>query len=220
MLHLIALALAGVQPPATAQVGVGLAASSTIIGQPATFDLAGFRLGMREADVQQILRARGMMVRRRTRTKTFEDNVRSLVNVRGGNLQMKGGDVLDEIELDDGNGGRVMLRMLSWPDGAHVRSVAYLPPAGTTPQAWRDLLSKRFGPPSRDSDVIDSAGLHASWCGRAACSGDDGVFRLGVNVDASGGEILLVQPVATAERLKKMIEDDATTRSKVGTPAF
>ncbi|MCD2323049.1 hypothetical protein LQ953_03355 [Sphingomonas sp. IC-56] len=135
MIHLMAFALAAAQVPAAGQTGVTSAAPQTTKGSPATFDLAGFRLGMSEADVEQVIRERRLTVRRRTRATTFEDRVRDLVNVRGGRLPLKGGSVLDNADLDDGKGGRISIRMLGWPDGARIRNVTYLPPAGTTPAA-------------------------------------------------------------------------------------
>lgn len=218
MLYLMALALGAMQSSATAQTGVTRAATATTKGQPASFDLAGFRLGMGEAEVEQVLRARGMTVRRRARGTTFEDNVRGLVNVRGGRLPLKGGNALESAELDDGNGGRVMLRMLPWPEGARVRSVAYLPPAGTDPAEWRKLLADRFGAPARDGDRVDGEGLHATWCGRTSCSGEGGVFRLDANVSSRGGEIVLSQPEGTAQALGQLVENAAARREAGGTP--
>lgn len=219
MMHLMALALAAAQSTAPIRTGVTLAAPVTTKGQPATFDLAGFRLGMSEAEVEQVLQTRGMTVRRRARGTTFEDNVRGLVNVRGGRLPLKGEKVLESAEFDDGKGGKVMLRMLPWPDGARVRSVAYLPPAGTDPAAWRTLLVERFGVPARDSDRINGEGLRAAWCGQASCSGEGTRFRLDATVNAQGGEIVLAQPEGTAQTLGKAVEDEATRRAPSGVPA-
>ncbi|MHC9419170.1 hypothetical protein ACYZX9_11315 [Sphingomonas citri] len=219
MIYLMTLALAAAQSPAPARTGVTLAAPATTKGQPATFDLAGFRLGMSEAEVERVLRSRGMTVRRRARGSTFEDNVRGLVNVRGGRLPLQGEKVLESAEFDDGKGGKVMLRMLPWPDGARVRGVVYLPPAGTKPASWRALLVERFGAPARDSDRIDGEGLHAAWCGQSSCSGEGGRFRLGVDVNAQGGQIELSQPEGTAQTLEALVEDAAVKRGKVGTPA-
>lgn len=219
MVHVMVLALAAAQAVVVAQTGITSSAVSTTKGQPATFDLAGFRLGMAEAEVEQVLRARGMTVRRRTRATTFEDNVRGLVNVRGGQLPMKGGNVLDSAEIDDGKGGKVMLAMLSWPDGAHVSSVAYLPPPGTDPAAWRILLAERFGAPASDSGRINGEGLHAVWCGLPSCSGESGRPRLVADVNALGGQIVLSQPDGMTQKLGALVEAEAARRMPRSVPA-
>lgn len=219
MMHLLAFALAAAQTASAGQTGVTSAAGETVKGQPVTFDLSGFRLGMSESDVERVMRERGMKVVRRLRTKTFEDVVRGLVNVRGGHLTMEGGSVLDSAELDDGKGGRVMLRLLAWPDGARVREVTYLPPAGTDAAPWRSLLVGRFGEPSRDSGAIGSEGLHAVWCGQANCSGEGGRFRLVADVNVRGGSIALAQPEGTAQRLSALVEQEAAKAPSGHAPA-
>ena len=80
MKHVMALVLAAVQPTAAGRIGLDAVAGQTTKGVPATFDLAGFRLGMTEAEAEQVLKTRGMTVTRRSRTNTFEDRVRKLVN--------------------------------------------------------------------------------------------------------------------------------------------
>jgi hypothetical protein len=220
MMYLMALALVAAQPAAAAQIGANAAAVQTMKGSPATFDLAGFRLGMTEAEAERVLKDRGMTVRRRTRAKTFEDQVRTLVNIRGGRLALKGGSVLDNADIDDGKGGRIMIRMFGWPDGARIRGITYLVPAGTDPAAWRTLLVGKYGPPSRDSGSIDGEGLHARWCGQAACLGEGGVFRLSADVDARGGTITLSQPEGTARRVSELVEQEASKRGPRGAPAL
>jgi len=214
------LALAAAQVSAAGQTGVTSPAPGTVKSSPATFDLAGFRLGMSEADMDRVIRERGMAVRRRTRGTTFEDKVRGLINVRGGRSTPRGGSVLDSADLDDGKGGRIMIHMLAWPDGARIRSVTYLVPAGTEPAVWKTLLSDRYGVPSRDSGTIDAEGLHASWCGQAACLGEGGRFRLVASVGARGGTVSLSQPEGTAQRATALVEQEATRRGPGGTPAL
>jgi hypothetical protein len=220
MMHILALVLAAAQPVPTGQIGVRAAATQSIKGSPATFDLAGFRLGMTEAEVERTLKERGMTVRRGTRAETFEDRVRKLVNLRGGRMPLKGGSVLDDAAIEDGKGGKVMIRMLGWPDGARIRSVTYLPPVGTDPGAWRSLLVGEYGAPARDSDSIDGEGLHARWCGQAACLGEGGVFRLGADVGSRGGQIVLSQPEGTAAKVTALIEQEASRRGPHDRPAL
>ncbi len=220
MMHILALVLAAAQPASAGQIGVGAAATQTIKGSPATFDLAGFRLGMTEAEIERNLKERGMTVRRRTRVDTFEDRVRKLVNLRGGRLPLKGGSVLDNADIDDGKGGKVMIYMLGWPDGARVRGVAYLPPAGTDPSAWRSLLVGKYGAPSRDSDGVEGEGVHARWCGQASCIGEGDIFRLSADVGSRGGQIILSQPEGTAAKVTALVEQEATQRGRQRTPVL
>ena len=220
MKHVMALVLAAAQPTAAAQIGVDAVATQTTKGSPATFDLAGFRLGMTEAEAERVLKERGMTVRRRSRVVTFEDRVRQAVNLRGGRLPLKGGSVLGEADIDDGKGGRIMIRMFGWPDGSRIRGITYLVPPGVDPAAWRTLLVGKYGAPARDSDRVDGEGLRAKWCGQAACSGEGGLFRLGASVGVRGGSIALSQPEGTSQRLTALIEQEATKRSSRGTPAL
>ncbi len=220
MMYILALTLAAAQSAAAGQIGVDAVATQTSKGAPATFDLAGFRLGMTETEAERVLKERGMSVGRRTRGITFEDRVRQAVNLRGGRLPLKGDSVLDNADIDDGKGGKVMIRMFGWPDGARVRSVTYLVPAGTDPAAWRTLLVSKYGPPSRDSGSIDREGLHARWCGQAACLGEGGVFRLSADVDARGGTITLSQPEGTERRVSDLVEQEASKRGPRGAPAL
>jgi hypothetical protein len=113
-----------------------------------------------------------------------------------------------------------MIRMFGWPDGARIRGITYLVPAGTDPAAWRTLLVGKYGPPSRDSGSIDGEGLHARWCGQAACLGEGGVFRLSADVDARGGTITLSQPEGTARRVSELVEQEASKRGPRGAPAL
>lgn len=220
MIVLFALALVAAQTTSAGQIGITSAANATVKGEPATFDLAGFRLGMSEVEIEHVLRTRGMTVLRRGRSTTFEDNVRGLANVRGGRLPMKGGNVLAAIELDDGKGGRVMLRMLAWPDGARVHSVTYIPPAGTELASWRSLLVERFGAPARDADRMDGDGLHLAWCGQGLCEGRSDIFRLDADVNARGGSVALSQPDNTAQSLSRLVEEAAAKRIAGGPPIF
>jgi hypothetical protein len=220
MMHVLALVLLAAQPASAGQIGVAAVAAQTMKGNPATFDLAGFRLGMTEAEVERNLKERGLTVRRRTRVDTFEDRVRKLVNLRGGRLPLKGGSILDNADLVDGSGGKIMIRMFGWPDGARVRGVTYLPPIGTDPGAWRSLLVGKYGAPARDSGSIDGEGLHARWCGQAACLGEGGVFRLVADVGSRGGQIVLSQPEGTAAKVTALIEQEASRRGPHDRPAL
>lgn len=220
MIDLMAIVLLAAQPSAAGQIGVDAVATQTTKGMPASFDLAGFRLGMTETDVEKVLKDRGMTVRRRTRVDTFEDRVRKAVNLRGGRLPLKGGSVLDNADIDDGKGGRISIYMFGWPDGARVRGIAYRVPAGTEPAAWRTLLVGKYGLPSKDSDSIDGENLHAGWCGQAACLGEGGVFRLSADVNGRGGTITLSQPEGTARRVTALVEQEAAKRGPRGTPAL
>ena len=115
MAFLFAIAAASMQLAASAQVGIDRSAATMTNGDPATFDLAGFKLGMSEADVEQIIKTRRLKVVRASRFTSFDEQVRSLLRVRGERALIKGGSVLGEAEFDDGQGGRVLIKMLTWP---------------------------------------------------------------------------------------------------------
>ncbi|WP_128082067.1 hypothetical protein [Sphingomonas sp. Ant20] len=220
MTHTMALVLAAALAAATGQVGVNTVAPQTVKGVPATFDLGGFRLGMTEEEAQRVLKARGMTVRRSSRTDTFDDRVRKLVNMRGGRRPLRGDSVLDSADIDDGRGGRIMIRMLGWPEGARIRGVTYLPPAGTDPAKWRSLLADKYGMHSKDSGAVDGDGLHARWCGQAACLGEGSVFRLGADVGPLGGQITLAQPDGTSQRVTTLVEQEALRQGKRSAPSL
>lgn len=217
---LAALVIAAAQAAAPEQSGIDRPAPRTVLGSPATYDLAGFRLGMSEADIDQILRQRKMTVVRSLRTKSFESQVRDLVNLRGGRLPPGGDAVLDNVEVNDGRGGRVMIRMLAWPAGARIRSIAYLPPAGTSTTTWHDLLVARYGPSSRDSVSSAAQPLHLVWCGQQSCGGAVEPFQMVADVDSAGGQIVLTQPEGSARLLATLIENAAAGRLKVQPPSF
>ncbi|MGN7161451.1 hypothetical protein [Sphingomonas sp. SAFR-052] len=220
MIHALAVVLAAVQLVPAPETGVNSVAAQTIKGNPVTFDLAGFRLGMTEAEAEDVLRRRGMTVTRRSRGQTFEDRVRKLVNLRGGRLGLAGGSVLATADLDDGMGGKIFIRMLAWPDGARIRGITYLPPAGTDAAAWRSLLVTKYGRPAQDVDTIGSEGLHAAWCGQPSCFGEGRLFRLSASVSAKGGQITLAQPEGTASNLTALVEVEASKHRLPGRPAL
>lgn len=212
------LAATAVQPAVAADTGLTVAAAATTQGVPRTFDLAGFRLGMSEQEVENVIRSRGLKVRNATRVTDFEQQVRSIVNMRGGHVQMTRGSVLGEADLDDGKGGRVLLRMFTWPDGARVRSVSYQVPAGTDAAEWKRLLTDKYGAAGNGGRRIGSGKLTAQWCGRTSSCLD--AFRLSADVGATGGSIDLEQPDGSGQRLQSLVEAEASKRTKAGRPAL
>lgn len=146
-MHLMAFALVAAPAATVRQIGLDTMATQMKKDSPAIFDLAGFRLGMTEAAAESAIKERGMTVKRRTRTDTFDNRVRKLVNIRCGRLQLKGGSNLDNADIDDGKGGRIFMQMLGWPDGARISKISYQPPASTGPADRRGLLIGRYGLP-------------------------------------------------------------------------
>ncbi|WP_068094638.1 hypothetical protein [Novosphingobium rosa] len=211
ILPLAALLAAGAVADAP-RTGMSVPATLTVKTDPATYDLAGFRLGMSEADVEGVMRSRGLKVVRATRVVNFEDQVRGLMNVRGGSERMMRHSVLGQVEFDDGKGGRVLLKLLTWPDTARVSTISFLPPRGTAPSAWQTLLADKYGRPSDGSGRIDSEGLHARWCGRASCGSGAGLFQMSAIVGLDGGSVTLGQPEGTATGIGRMIEAEADRR--------
>ena len=220
MAFLVALAAAAMQLAASPQVGINQPASNLTKGNPATFDLAGFKLGMSEADVEQLIKSRRLKVVRASRVVSFEDQVRGLLRVRGERAPIKGGSVLGQAELDDGQGGRISVKMLTWPDAAHVSSITFLPPRGTDAEGWKSMLVSKYGSAADGGGRIDSGGFHASWCGQLSCSGGFGVFMLTADVSAAGGSIHLRQPDGTPSRIKALVAAEADRRTPRRTPKF
>ena len=217
MMLLIALALA-TQSAAPVKTGLTAAASTTVKSDPATYDLAGFRLGMSEAEVEAVMKARGLKIVRAHRVPDFGNQVTSLMNMRGSAVRDKGRDVLGAVDLDDGSGGRVSLKMLTWPDGARVSNITFLPPRGTSAEGWKSMLAGKYGPAADGGGRIDSSGLHASWCGKASCLGGVGVFLMSAEVGAAGGSINLRQPDGSSRQVKALIEAEADRRSPKSAP--
>ncbi|AOR76446.1 hypothetical protein [Novosphingobium resinovorum] len=220
MLHILALALATAPAITAAEVGVTRAASVTEHNKPATFELAGFRLGMSEAEVEGVMKSRGLKVRRAIRVTGFEDQVRGLIRARDGRAPEKGQSVLGEAEFDDMKGGRILLKLLAWPDAARISTITYLPPRGMDAQEWRRLLFEKYGPAADSGGSIDSEGLHGRWCGLASCSGAFTAFTLSADVSQNGGSIHLKQPDGTNSRRAKLIEAEGARRQSRQDPAF
>lgn len=220
MAFLVAIAAASMQLAATAQVGIDRPAATMTKGDPATFDLAGFRLGMSEAEVEQIIKSQRLKVVRASHFTSFDEQVRSLLRVRGERAPIKGGSVLGQAEFDDGQGGRIMIKMLTWPDTARISSITFLPPRGTDVPRWKSMLVSKYGPAADGGGSVDDTGLHARWCGRSSCSGGIGVFMLSADVSAAGGSIQLRQPDGTSGKVKALIEAEAERRSPARTPKF
>lgn len=189
-------------PPTPALPGltsvVERAAPSDAVG----FDLGGFRLGMSEAQVDEIVRSRGMRPGIVTRGVDFESSVRSLVNTRGG----QGGEenrrgVLSEANVEDDAGGRYTLRMLTWPDGAHLYDVVYVAAQGTSAAEWRRILADKWGRP-RAQDGHD--GFVARW-GAPTAAG----FRVTAQFESGGLSVALQAPEGSAQRPAALVDQAA-----------
>ncbi len=96
------------RPPqlaASSQVGIDHPAVTMTKSGFATFDLAGCKLGISEADVEQIITFLRLKVVRASRLTSFDDQVRSLLGIRGEQAPIRGGSVLGQAEFDVGRGG-------------------------------------------------------------------------------------------------------------------
>ncbi|WP_348656771.1 hypothetical protein [uncultured Sphingobium sp.] len=219
MLFPIALALAAqaAEPPKT---GLTAAARTIVKSDPSTYDLAGFRLGMSEADVEAILKTRGLKVARAQRVADFGTQVANLANQRGASVRQASRSVLGSADIDDGQGGRVVLKLLTWPDAARVSSITYLPPRGTQADRWKSMLVEKYGPAADGGGRVDAEGFHASWCGQASCLGGVGVFLLSAEVGNAGGSVHLRQPDGSSRRVKALIEAAADTRAPRHSPSL
>ncbi|WP_017977974.1 hypothetical protein [Sphingomonas melonis] len=182
-------------------VGLTKAADRTVVNDAATYDLGGFRLGMSEAEAEAVARERGLTTKRVLRYVDFETQVRSAINIRGGSagVPTKRG-VLGEATLVDDAGGRYMLKTLVWPDGAHLSSIVYLAPQGTTAAEWRRMLVEKWGKP-REDETRET--FTARWGG--AGNG----FRAAANVGPRGGTIEIAQPDGSRQQPGKLVEQAA-----------
>ncbi|MBD8546729.1 hypothetical protein [Sphingomonas sp. CFBP 8760] len=184
-------------------------------GDAVGFDLGGFRLGMSEAQVDAVVRTRHMTPGIITRGVDFESSVRSLINTRGG----AGGEethrgVLSEANVEDDAGGRYTLRMLTWPDGAHLYDIVYVAAQGTAAAEWRRMLVGKWGRPRTDDGGSD---LTARW-GATTPAG----FRATVRLGSDGGTILLQAPEGSAERPYALVAQaaDAFFSTRARKPAL
>lgn len=188
--------------PATPDVpGLTRPADRTVAGDPATFDLGGFRLGMSEAAVVANARARSLKDGGTTRIVNFESEVRSLINVRGGvGGAETGRGVLGEATLQDDVGGRYVLHLLAWPDGAHLYAITYLAPQGTSAADWRQTLTGKWGKPT---SVNAGADLDARWSAAAGQAG--ATAQLGPR----GGTVTLAAPDGSRDRRAQLVAQAA-----------
>ena len=182
-------------------VGLTRAADRSIAGDPVTFDLGGFRLGMSEAEVSAVIASRNLTNRGVTRYVDFESQVRSLINIRGGvgGVETRRG-VLGEATLQDDAGGRYMLKTLVWPDGAHLSSIVYLAPQGTATAEWRRMLVEKWGRP-REEQPGDTFG--ARW------GSGTSAFRASADLGPRGGTVEIAQPEGSSQQPGKLVEQAA-----------
>lgn len=182
-------------------VGLTKAADRTVANDAATYDLGGFRLGMSEAEAEAVAKGRGLTTKAVTRYVDFETQVRSAINMRGGaaGVPTKRG-VLGEATLVDDAGGRYILKTLVWPEGAHLASIVYLAPQGTTAAEWRRMLVEKWGKP-RDEQTGDT--FTARWGGVG--SG----FHASASLGPRGGTVEIAQPDGTRQQPGKLVEQAA-----------
>ena len=177
-------------------------AERTAAGDPATFDLGGFRLGMSEAAIDANVRARRLKAAAVTRFVDFESQVRSRINARGG---VGGGETkrgaLGEATLQDDAGGRYMLKLLVWPDGSHLSEITYLAPEGTSVVEWRRMLTEKWGRP-REEKVGDQ--LRARWG-----SGAWNKVTARADLGPRGGTVTITSPDGVSEQPTRLVEQAA-----------
>jgi hypothetical protein len=188
--------------PATPDVlGLTRSADRTVAGDPATFDVGGFRLGMSEEAVVANARAHGLKDGGTTRVSNFASQVRSLISVRGGAGGAETGKgVLGEVTLRDDAGGSYALHLLAWPDGAHLSAITYLAPQGTSAADWRQTLTAKWGRPAR---VTPGADLDARWGGGAGQAGATALLG------PRGGTVTLAAPDGMSARAAQLVEQTA-----------
>ncbi len=189
-------------PPTPIIPGLTVVDDRKAPGDARGFDLAGFRLGMSEQQVDAVVRSRGLKPGIVTRGVDFESSVCSLVNTRGG----RGGEenrrgVLSEANVEDDAGGRYTLRLLSWPDGAHLYDIVYVAAQGTSAAEWRRMLVGKWGRPRTDA----AGGEFVARWGAATPAG----FRALAQLGSGGGTIELRSPEGSAERQGALVAQAA-----------
>ena len=217
LMHMLTMLAATATP--ISEVGVGVAAPTTVKTDPKTYELAGFRLGMSEDQVQQAIRARSMTVKSKERVVDFETKVRMVLNAQDhGAFRETGNGVLGSVTLDDGQGGQVALHLLGWADGAHVSSITYIAPRGTAIATWRDMLVAKYGVPGESSP---NATYQATWCGGVKdCFDTADRFRLVAAVGPDGGTVALTQPESTAGDVPEAVRAEVARRARGGRPSL
>ncbi|WP_454280324.1 hypothetical protein [Sphingomonas sp. Marseille-Q8236] len=183
-------------------VGLTRAADRSVADDPVTFDLGGFRLGMSEEEVSVVIATRKLTSRGVTRFVDFESQVRSAINIRGG----VGGvetrrSVLGEATLQDDAGGRYTLRMLVWPDGAHLSGITYIAPQGTAADEWRQMLVTKWGTPHQESSRDT---FSARW-GKAGLDG----YHADADVGPRGGTVGIGLPDGSSQRPAALVAQAA-----------
>lgn len=204
-----------VTPATPVLPGLTAVADHAAPGDAVGFDLGGFRFGMSEAQVDAIVRSRGMKPGIVTRGVDFESSVRSLVNTRGG----FGGEenrrgVLSEANVEDDAGGRYTLRMLTWPDGAHLYDIVYVAAQGTPAAEWRRTLVGKWGRPGTEDGGSDFV---ARW-GAPTAAG----FRARARLGSDGGTIELLAPEGSSDRPMALVTQaaDAFFSARARKPAL
>jgi hypothetical protein len=109
--------------------------------------------------------------------------------------------VLGDAQLKDDAGGTYMLKMLGWPDGAHLYAVTYVAPQGTPAAQWRQTLVSKWGRPTEETPGDQ---LMARWG-----SGDGRQVRATAVLGPSGGTVELVSPDGTSSRPGKLVDQAA-----------
>ncbi len=156
---------------------------------------------MSEAEVSAVIATRKLTSRGVTRFVDFESQVRSAINISGG----AGGvetrrSVLGEATLQDDAGGRYVLKTLVWPDGAHLSSIVYLAPQGTSVAEWRRMLVEKWGT-AREEQPGDT--FTARWS-----KGGSGI-RASANVGPQGGTVRIAPPEGSAQQPSRLVEQAA-----------
>jgi hypothetical protein len=185
--------------PATPVItGVTRAAAATARGDLLTYDIGGFRLGMSEREIEATAGSRRLRTTRVMRVVSFETQVRSIINMRGGSAgRAEGSGVLGEATLKDDAGGTYQLRTLVWPDGAHLMSIAYSAAPGTSAQQWRQMMIEKWGPPTSLSGGEE---FSARWANGG--SGAHADVQLGLR----GGQAYIEVPEGTRSRPQALID--------------
>lgn len=202
------------------EIGFTIAAPALIKGEVATFDIAGFKLGMSEEDVAAVAKRQGLVLRDKTRVVDFETQVRSAAQLTYGAPPQPetGKSVLGQAIFISPDGGRYIIGLASWPDGAHVSYVTYVTTARMSSAEWRDQLTAKYGPASEMSTTSD---FHARWCNaKSACPLQLKSAVMSANLSDKGGEIKLGAADGLSTRIAALLDQEAQSRVPAKKPTF
>ena len=138
----------------------------SVQGDPATFELFGFKLGMSVREADRNARRLGLRFNGGNEFgPSFDGRVQILAANLLGRDMPKVPRTLTRTSMIDPDGNRFMLRFVPMEAGATLVTVTYAGSwEGNTPSQYLAALKSRFGKPTSEDVRADS--LNARWCSK------------------------------------------------------